>query len=179
MSDIILHDKISGGPLARDKIKVLVKSGHAEERIVELEVGSRITAILDIVAVERGCAIDELVLVREGEDELLTEVILIEADYPHHRRHHVHHTGDVNVTVFYQAEDGRRDFKRQATVEDVLTWAIKVFNIDPSMAAEFELARRGQTEQLPGSEHVGHLAGRHHELALDLVRGDIANGRHP
>jgi hypothetical protein len=95
---------------------------------------------------------------------------------PRHRRHHVHHRGEVKVTVYYQAEVHERDFKRHATVEDVLTWAIKAFNIDPSMATEFELARHGQTEELPGAEHVGHLAGHHHELALDLVRGNIANG---
>ena len=44
------------------------------------------------------------------------------------------------------------------------------------MATEFELARHGQKEELPGTEHIGHLAGHHHVLELDLVRGDIANG---
>jgi hypothetical protein len=45
------------------------------------------------------------------------------------------------------------------------------------MATEFVLTRHGQKEELPGSEHVGHLAGHHHyTLELDLVRGDIANG---
>jgi hypothetical protein len=58
----------------------------------------------------------------------------------------------------------------------VLVWAIKAFNIDPGMATEFELTRRGGKEELPGAEHIGHVAGHHHELELDLVRGDIANG---
>ncbi len=117
-----------------------------------------------------------LLLVREGEDEPLSAMILIDASYPRHRRHHVHHQGEVKVNVHYQADIRHRDFKRQATVEDILTWAITVFSIDPTMATEFELARHGQREELPGTEHVGHLAGHEHELALDLVRGDIANG---
>ena len=41
---------------------------------------------------------------------------------------------------------------------------------------EFELTRSGSTEELPLSDHVGHLAGKQDVLALDLVRGDIANG---
>ena len=41
---------------------------------------------------------------------------------------------------------------------------------------EFELTRRGQREELPEPEHIGHLAGKDRKLALDLVRGVIANG---
>jgi hypothetical protein len=159
------------------KLAVLVKVGLADERTVDVELGSSVEVLLDVVAAERGCRIEDLIVVREGEDEPLSATILIDADYPRHRRHHVHHRGEVKVTVYYQSEFHDRDFKRHATVEDVLTWAIKLFNIDPSMATEFELARHGQTEELPGTEHVGHLAGHHHELALDLVRGNIANGR--
>lgn len=160
----------------RGKIRIPVKMGRAEERVVELDLGSSITTILDIVATERGCRVEELVLVREGEDNPLTSAILIEADYPRNRRHHVHHAGEVTVTVYYQAGQHSRTFKRSATVADVLAWAITVFNVDPSMATEFDLARHGQKEELPGTEHIGHLAGPHRELALDLVRGDIANG---
>lgn len=160
-------------------IKIPVKTGHGEERVVELELGRSVTAILEIVATERGCRIDELILIREGHAEALTSVILIEADYPHKRRHHVHHAGDVAVTVDHQARQETRGFKRGATVEDVLTWAISVFPIDPGMASEFELARHGQKAELPGAEHIGHMAGVQRDLALDLVRGDIANGNHP
>ncbi len=158
------------------KVRVPVKTGHEEERVVELDLGGRVTLILDIVAAERGCSVEELVLVRDGDTEPLTEIVVIEGDYPHNRRHHVHHAGEVAVTVNYQARGETRSFKRGATVETVRAWAIGVFKIDPSMATEFELVRSGQKEELPGSEHVGHLAGPHRELTLDLVRGDIANG---
>jgi hypothetical protein len=158
------------------KLVVVVKVGLADERAVDVELGSSVAVLVDVVAAERGCRVEELIVVREGEDEPLSATILIDADYPCHRRHHVHHRGEVKVTVYYQSEFHDRDFKRHATVEDVLIWAIKVFNIDPSMATEFELARHGQTEELPGAEHVGHLAEHHHELALDLIRGNIANG---
>lgn len=117
-----------------------------------------------------------MIIIREGDDEPLTSTVLIEAAYPHKRRHHVHRVGDVEVTVYYQARQDTRRFRRSATVEDVLTWAIAAFQVDPTMASEFELTRHGNKEELPGTEHVGHLAGAHRELALDLVRGSIANG---
>ncbi|RQT27444.1 hypothetical protein [Burkholderia contaminans] len=158
-----------------EKYFVPVKAGCSDERVVELREGESITKILEVISTERGRAITELVLVREGEDEL-SGAGLVDAQYPHRRRHHVHYAGAVAVTVYYQAGEHRREFKRHASVEEVLIWAIGAFNIDPSMATEFELARRGQTEELPTTEHIGHLAGHHHELELDLVRGDIANG---
>jgi hypothetical protein len=158
------------------KLTLLVKAGHTDERTLQLEPGCRLTAVLEIFAAERGCKVEELVLLREGESEPLSALVVIEVGYPSHRRHHVHHVGDVKVTVFYQADSRHHEFKRHATVEDVLVWAVKVFGIDPSMATEFELARHGQKEELPGTEHIGHLAGHHHVLELDLVRGDIANG---
>jgi hypothetical protein len=157
-------------------LEILVKAGHADERTVEVVSGHRVTAILEIFAAERGCGVEELVLIREGEHEPLAVTIVIDADYPRRRRHHVHHVSAVKVTVFYQAGSHDREFGRQATVDDVLAWTIKAFNIDPSMATEFELTRHGGKEELTGAEHIGHLAGCDHELALDLVRGDIANG---
>ncbi len=163
-------------PSAGHNFDILVKADHADERTLEVASGRSVTVILEIFAAERGCGVEELVLIREGEDEPLSTIVVIDADYPRHRRHHVHHVDAVKVTVFYQAAHHDREFRRQATVDDVLGWAIKSFNIDPSMATEFELTRRGAKEELPSAEHVGHLAGRHHELALDLVRGDIANG---
>jgi hypothetical protein len=157
-------------------LEVLVKAGHADERTVEVVSGRQVTVILEMFAAERGCGVQELVIIREGEDEPLSATTVIDSDYPRRRRHHVHHVSAVKVTVFYQAGSHAREFRRQATVEDVLAWAIKAFNIDPSMATEFELTRHGGKEELPGAEHVGHLAGRDRELELDLVRGDIANG---
>lgn len=89
---------------------------------------------------------------------------------------HDHNTGEVMVTVFYQSGDREKSFKRDATVEDILTWAIDVYEVDPSLATELELARHGQKEELSLSERLGHLAGKNDELELDLIRGDIANG---
>lgn len=159
------------------KLPLAVKAGLGDERTFEFALGSSVTAILGVFAAERGCRVEELIMFREGEDEPLSAIILMEAEYPRHRRHHVHHKGEVKLTVYYQEEIRHRDFRRQATVEDVLAWAIEAFKkIDPSLATEFELALHGQKDELPATEHVGHLAGHHHELALDLVRGDIANG---
>ena len=115
-------------------------------------------------------------MARDGEGEPLTSAIVGDADYPHKRLHHVHHSGEVAVTVYYQADRHCRVFKWFEAVKEILAWAIEVFSIDSTLATEFELARHGQKEELPAPEQIGHLVGKDCELALDLVRGDIANG---
>ena len=166
-------------PHVHDKVAILVKSGYAEERVVELELGSPVTTILEIVAVERDCGVEELILAREEESEPLTSNIVIDANYPHKLRHHIHYLGEIKVTVYYQMDQHTRTFKQFEAVKDVLGWAIAVFDIDSSLAAEFELARHGQKEELPEPEHLGHLVGKNCELELDLVRGVIPNGSYP
>lgn len=158
------------------EIPLLVKAALTDERMVSLRLGHRVTAILDIFAAERGCTVEELVLVPEGNDAPLTDIVLVEADYPRRRRHHVHLRSRVKVTVFYQAGSHEREFMRYDTVEVILNWAIETFNIDPSMATEFDLVLHGQKAELPVNEHVGHLAEHTCDLALDLIRGHISNG---
>lgn len=174
MTEIVEESGLAGA--TAKKIKIPVKTGHTEERVVELAAGDRLMTLLEIIAGERGCAVEELILFRDGESEPLAATIVVRADYPHERRHHVHYVGEVVVTVYYQARQQSRAFRRNATIEDVLAWAIEVFGVDAGMASELELTLHDQKDELPGTEHVGHLAGGHRDLALDLVRGDIANG---
>lgn len=86
--------------------------------------------------------------------------------------------GTIAVTVHYQSKTASHEFKPGDTVEYALDWALKVkaFGIDPTMASEFELARHGQTEELPPADHLAKLATGAKQLVLDLVRGDMANG---
>ena len=162
---------------ADPKIGIRVKVGDTEERLVELKYGTCVTSVLEIVAAESGYRLEELVLLREGQDSVLTSDIVVDANYPHELCHHVHYADEVSVTVYYQADRDCRDFKRFEAVKDVLARAIKAFPIDPTLATELVLVRHGQRDELPEREHVGHLAGKDCELALDLVRGAIANGR--
>lgn len=166
----------SGHDVRPPSCEMTIKVGLDNERRVTVAFGSRLTAVVEVFAREFGCEVAELVVFREGDDAPLSELGVIEAEYPHHRRHHLHRTHAVKVTVHYQTDSKHHEFVRRATVEQVLVWALKNFPIDPGMAGEFELARHEQKEELPPSEHVGHLAGHHHSLELDLVRGDIANG---
>jgi hypothetical protein len=175
----MLEIACDGGPEARDhpaKISVTVKVGYGEERVVEIDVGQPAGSILVVIAGERSCAVEELLLFRDGENDAIPGGTVIGHDYPHRHRHHVHHTRDVEVIVHYQADSHRRKFKRFQTVEAVLDWAIPAFGIDPTMAPEFELARHGTKEELPLSEHLGHLAGHHDCLELDLIRSEMPNG---
>ena len=86
--------------------------------------------------------------------------------------------GTISVTVYYQSKEETDAFKPSDTIESVLDWALRLesFAIDPAMADEFELARHGIKEELPLSDHLGRLATGAKQLALDLVRGDMANG---
>ena len=84
-------------PQAHGKVTISVKSGYDEERIVELELGGRMTTVLEVFAAERGCLVDELVLdPRRGRRSAKVhprgrrEITLDKC------RHHVHHIGEVN-----------------------------------------------------------------------------------
>ncbi len=161
-----------------EEVSLAVKISLTEERQIKLEHGANLLRVVEIVARERGLLVEEFAIFREGEvEELAIETVITDV-YPHHRRHHIHRKSLVKVVVFYGAKDASREFKRHATVEQVLTWAVAVkeFGIDAAVAPEFNLARHEVKEELPGTEHIGHLTGPDKVLELDLVRGDIANG---
>jgi hypothetical protein len=84
--------------------------------------------------------------------------------------------GEVTVTVYYNAAEKAKSFRRNQTVEEILLWAVVEFEIDPSMATEFELALHGVTGELPTDMRIGTLAHGDQTIALDLVRGEISNG---
>jgi hypothetical protein len=163
---------------ALGEVTLLVKADSRDERQMKLEHGASLLRIVEVIARERDLVIEEFEIFREGEVEAMALEVIIAPDYPHRRRHHIHHKSLVKVVIFYGAKEASREFKRHTTVEEVLTWAVAVkeFSIDPALAPEFELARRNVKEELPGTEHIGHLAGHATVLELDLVRGDIANG---
>lgn len=154
-----------------------LKVKHAgQERLFQARHGHSLGSILDELSKEIGCRIDELIIVREGERQPVSAVVVVDEHYPAHRRHHVHKPSLVKVVVFYQAARHEHEFKRHQTIDDVRIWAIQSFGIDAGIATEIELALHNQQEHLPIKEHIGHLAGHHHEVELDLVRGPIANG---
>lgn len=173
MTEVNLHedvkDALDGG------VRRLPVRLEARDLVLEFQPGQRVEHILAIVATTHGLLIEDIYLVRDGEDEPLDCSHPIRDD-GHDHRHHVHRRHPVDVTVRYHAGSHHREFRRHAPLERVLDWAIRIFKIDPAMAGEFELALAGTTDELPLSEHVGHLAGKHGTLELDLVRGDIANG---
>ena len=175
MTDTTLHDNTKGesgsGP---GSIRLPVRF-EARDLVLDVGPGQLIEHVLVIVATSHGLLVEDLIVVREGEDEPADSAHPVLHD-SHHGRYHVHLRHPVAVTVRYQAGVHRREVRRQAPLERVLDWAIRKFAIDPAMAGEFELTRAGSTDELPLSEHVGHLAGKHDCLELDLVRGDIANG---
>ncbi|RUY22840.1 hypothetical protein EN978_34120 [Mesorhizobium sp. M7A.F.Ca.US.001.04.1.1] len=170
-----LHDATEGEDHGGAGANRLPIRFEARDLFVELGQGQLIEHVLAIVATNHGLLIEDLYVVPDGEDEPMDCAHPVRHD-GRHRRYHVHHRHPVDVTVRYQASVHHREFRRHAPLERVLDWAIVAFGIDPAMAGEFELARAGSAEELPLSEHVGHLAGKHDRLELDLVRGDIANG---
>ena len=59
-------------------LNIAVKFGEDEERIIGAVPGSRVTVILEVLAAERGCRMEELILIREGDDEPLTAAALFQ-----------------------------------------------------------------------------------------------------
>lgn len=155
---------------------LILKTGPGDERHVAAPHGATVLTIVQIIAAEQDCAVEELIVIREGEALPLDLHLILDVDYPRHRRHHIHRKAEVTVEVFYNAGAKSHAFPRRTTVEQVLAWAIKAFGIDPAMATEFELALHDHKDELPGDEHLGHLVGHHTRLDLDLVRGAFVNG---
>ena len=77
-------------PQAAGKVAIPVKWGYAEERIIELELGSPVTEVLKVVAAEQDCRVEELVLILDGESDPLKSAVVVDEKYPHECRHHVH-----------------------------------------------------------------------------------------
>lgn len=154
---------------------VTVRTGSSE-KIVQLTVGQRAAVILEIIAAELACAITALELFRDGHPGCLSGDDIVDDNYPHRHRHHVHWSESVAVTLYYQSASKSHNFKRNTTVAELLQWAITAFTIDPSIATEIELVRHGQEDELPSTEHLGHLIGRETCASFDVVRGVIANG---
>ena len=101
------------------EVALLIKAGRDDQRSMPARFGQPLTTVLEVFARERGCAVDELVIIREGETEPLSALIIIDEHYPHRRRHHVHHTREVTVKVYYQTGNRERAFPRHATLEHV------------------------------------------------------------
>jgi hypothetical protein len=180
MSDVIEREPVEGadGGLrpGAGEYEVTVKAGVEDFEVVRIGHGHAITLALTEIALKRDIIVEEVEIFRDGELEALTEVIIVDEAYPRHHTHHVHRKENLLVTVYYGGQDRTKEFKRRATINHVLEWSIKEFHIDPSLASEMELALHGSETELPGDEHVGHLAGKHKTLALDLIRGKISNG---
>ena len=162
----------------RLSVEVLAEGEGLETvEAVVIRHGSRLREIVRMIALKGGYEPTEALLFIEDEPETLNLEIIVDGTYPHHRKHHVHRIKQIDVVVHYAMASHQRHFPPSARVETALTWAIREFEIDPAMAAEFELTLVGSTEELPGSKHIGTLL-RHPacRLELNLVRGVMPNG---
>lgn len=88
-----------------------------------------------------------------------------------------HGNSSVDVTVQYQAQSKSQPFPRGAKISEVLAWAIEAFAVDDAVATELELVVHGTTDELTGSKPLASIVHGGSTLVLDLVRGEIANGR--
>ena len=127
----------TGEGAAATHIVVIVVSGHGEAREMEIDVNAQADVMLRVIADERGCSIEELILVREDDGPTgsvrVPHGAPIGHGYPHHRRHHVHHVGNVDVTVHYQGGHDHREFARHDLLKAVL---------DSARSGDFRSTRR-------------------------------------
>lgn len=176
MADTTQLAETTNNEKANHKKALPVKIGFNATIKVPISGTEKIVEILDIVARDRGWQLNDLIIVREGEGSEIDPQTLVDEKYPIQKRHHVHHKGDVAVTVYYNGGEWSHQYARFKTVEDVLLAAAAHFHIDESIIPQLQLATHGQKEELSATEHIGHLAGHQHSLAFDLIRGAMPNG---
>lgn len=152
--------------------------GLADIELLAVETGEPISALAVAFAAKSGIAVEELLVFEEdGEGPLILDLLIEEGRGE--ITHHVHRVRKIEVVVFYNGEEARKEFPPSARVQRVLDWAVKVekFHIDPPVAPEMELALHNTTTELPKRAHIGrYVKHPHHKLDLDLIRGVIPNG---
>jgi len=159
--------------------KILVDGeGLAEVEVVEVPLGGSLKDVVVRIAEKAGANHEEFAIFIEDEGEPLDVTILVH-EHAHQRKvHHVHRCKEIKVTVNYQAVPEHHRFPPATRIEKVLHWAVKKFKIDPTIAPEMALALTGTVNELPGGAHIGRYAKHDHcSVELDLIRGDIHQGR--
>lgn len=82
----------------------------------------------------------------------------------------------IKVTIHFNGKSRTRRFSPAATVATVITWAKKVFQIDPAGGADLVLALRPTGEQPRPDQHLGELRPGARDLEFDLVREQTPQG---
>lgn len=161
-------------------VQILVDGeGLTELYAVDIPDGTVIREVVVEVAAKGGFSPEEAFLFVEDDGTPIELDIVVDENYDRRRVHHVHRAKTIEVVVNYARDKKAKHFPPSARVEGVLIWAIGPdgFNIDPAIAPEMELALEGQTEELPGTAHIGRYVWHHrHCLELTLIRGEIMNG---
>ncbi|RYF09729.1 MAG: hypothetical protein EOO77_23115, partial [Oxalobacteraceae bacterium] len=119
MTDIKLHDGTDGLALASKReppeIHRVPVRFEAHDLFIDVKADRTIEHILTIVATDHALLVENLYIVREGEDApLACEQPIHEG---HERRHHVHHRRPVTVTAEFVMMRGCLVVDRHATLE--------------------------------------------------------------
>lgn len=162
------------------EVSVLVEAAGLPDALeIRIPLGSKLRDIVVQVAAKAGFPHEDAVIfVEDGETPLELDLV-IDEKYDHKRVHHVHRAKKIEVIVFYQNGEKKKEFPPSARVKRVLAWAVgpEGFKIDPPVIPEMSLQLVGTTEPLRLDVHIGRLV--HHRervLKLNLVRGTIVNG---
>jgi len=111
---------------------------------------------------QQGLAIPEapeIVLLEDGDDEILLDRTLAEVGIHHHSHIHVHRCHRVQVAVTFNGLTKNRDFSPASTVGKVKTWATSSdgFNLSKIDASEHALQLSGTTDRPDEDVHIGTL----------------------
>jgi hypothetical protein len=153
--------------------------GLRDLEVIIVPHGRTAREIVIAVGEKTGISAGETILFVEDFDEPVDLETAIENLKPQYV-HHVHRVRSIQASVFYQGLMKEKAFSPSTRVQVVLEWAVgpEGFMIDPAIAPEMELALHGQTVELPKQAHIGrYVQHPKKELALDLIRGIVPNGR--
>lgn len=142
-----------------------------DRELIELKVYGGLEAIVEEVRSRAG--VEEILILFERDGD--------ELDEKHHGRHSIsviaHRCKEIHVTVNFEHLSKEHRFKPSATINRVLHWAVKAFELDHMQRSKANLILPGADKPLLKDDVLAQYAKFPHcKLVLDLTLKDFTNG---
>ncbi len=150
-------------------------AGDREPKLVKIDEDATVEELLKRIAPGGN---GDLHLIIEGEDDPHDHHCKLRECSLKHRHHvHCHRCRKVAVTVFYNGEQSH-SFAPSATIEQVLKWALRAFELKGADALDKVLRLpEAPNDPLPETAHLGSFVKGHScEVRLELTGKVEVNG---
>ena len=159
--------------MATRPISILIHGLRPAAEIVEVFPAETAAGLLRRLK-EHGHEIDLDVAIlsfRDADDDLRSDVVLVEILESGSHVHIHHHCPRINVEVRFPPHAKTHEFRANKTIGKILAWAEHEFGIIPGQRGQYRLKLPTAIEYLDNDLHVGELVKQPPcELRVDLVR---------